>query len=187
MSAATIEISGSGGLAREIQLHGSASPMACYQCSKCSSGCPVAARAGLKPHELVRLVQLDQRETVLSSRFIWECTSCHTCATRCPQQVDIAAINDALRAISRAAGAVTSETTVPVFNDAFLAGVRKRGRIYELGLMATYKLRTGRLLDDVAKGPMMLAKGKLPLTGPRVGGADARKALFDRASRGGAQ
>ena len=82
------------------------------------------------------MVQTDQREAVLSSRFIWECTSCQTCATRCPQKVDIAAMNDALRAMSRAArrgGA--AGTAVPVFNDIFLDAVRERGRIYELGLM----------------------------------------------------
>ncbi len=94
-----------GGLADEVKAASGASPMSCYQCAKCSSGCPVADRGDLKPHELVRLVQTDQRGAVLASRFIWECTSCHTCITRCPQKVDIPAMNDALRAISLAEGA----------------------------------------------------------------------------------
>jgi heterodisulfide reductase subunit C len=153
--------------------------MRCYQCAKCSSGCPVAARSDLKPHEVVRLLQFDQREEVLASRFIWECTSCQTCTTRCPQMVDIAALNDALRIMSRATG------RVPVFNEAFLASVRNRGRVYELGLMAAYKLRTGRLMEDAGKAPMMLSKGKLPLLGPRVRGGAERKAMFRRASEGG--
>ena len=85
-----------GGLADEVKAASGASPMSCYQCAKCSSGCPVANRGDLKPHELVRLVQTNQRGAVLSSRFIWECTSCHTCVTRCPQKVDIPAMNDAL-------------------------------------------------------------------------------------------
>jgi heterodisulfide reductase subunit C len=153
--------------------------MRCYQCAKCSSGCPVAARSDLKPHEVVRLLQFDQREEVLASRFIWECTSCQTCTTRCPQKVDIAALNDALRIMSRAKG------RVPVFNEAFLASVRNRGRVYELGLMVAYKLRTGRLLEDAGKAPMMLSKGKLPLLGPQVSGRAERKAMFRRASQGG--
>jgi heterodisulfide reductase subunit C len=159
--------------------------MRCYQCTKCSSGCPVAARSDLKPHEAVRLVQMDQREEVLASRFIWECTSCQTCTTRCPQQVDIAAMNDALRAMSLAEGRVVPGTAVPVFNDIFLASVRNRGRVYELGLMAAYKLRTGRLFEDADKAPMMLSKGKLPLLGPRVSGRAQRKAMFRRAAEGG--
>ena len=172
MSASTIQLQSiGGGLAGDV--------MSCYQCTKCSSGCPVAARSDLKPHELVRLLQFDQREEVLASRFIWECTSCQTCTTRCPQMVDIAALNDALRIMSHATG------RVPVFNDAFLASVRNRGRVYELGLMAAYKLRTGRFMEDADKAPMMFSKGKLPLVGPRVSGRAQRKAMFRRASQGG--
>ena len=179
-----------GGLAGEVNEVSGASPMRCYQCAKCSSGCPVAAGGDFKPHELVRMVQTDQRQAVLSSRFIWECTSCHTCATRCPQQVDVAGMIDALREMSRRAGSVAPSTAVPVFNELFLDAVRERGRIFELGLMVGFKLRTGRLFEDVGKAPMMLAKGKLPLSAPRVAGKDGkagREALFGRAAEGGAQ
>ncbi len=158
--------------------------MSCYQCAKCSSGCPVAGRGDLKPHELVRLVQTGQRREALTNRFIWECTSCHTCITRCPQNVDIPAMNDALRAFSMREDAV-SGTAVPVFNEVFLESVRKRGRVHELGLMATFKLRSRRLFDDVDKAPAMLSKGKLPLLGSRVGGQGQRKELFRRAAEDG--
>jgi heterodisulfide reductase subunit C2 len=186
MISATIEIENIGGaLAQEVQTRSGASPMSCYQCAKCSSGCPVAARGGLKPHELVRMVQLDQREVVLSSGFIWECTSCQTCVTRCPQKVDIAAMNDALRSMSVAAGKVASGTAVPTFNEIFLKSVCKRGRVYELGLMAEFKMRTGRLFEDAAKAPKMLSKGKLPLLGHSVSGRAQRKTMFRRATQGG--
>jgi heterodisulfide reductase subunit C len=147
----------------------------------------VAARADLKPHEVVRMVQMDQREAVLASRFIWECTSCQTCSTRCPQQVDPAAMNDALRAMSRAAGKVSAGTAVPAFNDIFLDTVRRRGRIYEMGLMVRFKLRTRRFFEDIGKAPSMLLKGKLPLFGTQVGGKSGRKAMFRRAAQGGDQ
>jgi heterodisulfide reductase subunit C len=185
MIPATMEIGTGGGLAREIAARSGTQPMRCLQCAKCSSGCPVAARADLKPHELVRMVQMDLADVALSSRLIWECTSCQTCATRCPQNVDIAAMNDALRAMSRAAGKSAPQTTVPAFNDVFLKNVRARGRVYELGLMAEYKLRTGRLLEDAGKAPLMLAKGKLPLLGPRAGDKREREAMFRRAEQGG--
>ena len=176
-----------GGLAFEVKERSGASPMSCYQCAKCSSGCPVAAGGGFRPHQLVRMVQTEQRQAVLSSIFIWQCTSCQTCTTRCPQQVDIAGMIDALRAISRGEGSAAPGTAVPVFNDIFLDAVRERGRIFELGLMAKYKLRTKRLFEDAGKAPMMLRKGKLPLYAPRVGGKDEREALFGRAAEGGAQ
>ena len=185
--AATIEIEDVGGMVGEVKARSGASPMSCFQCAKCSSGCPVAARADLKPHEVVRMVQMDQRGAVLASRFIWECTSCQTCSTRCPQQVDPAAMNDALRAMSRAEGKASAKTAVPAFNDIFLATVRRRGRIYEMGLMVRFKLRTLRLFDDIGKAPAMLLKGKLPLFGRRAGGRAWRNAMFRRAAQRGDQ
>jgi heterodisulfide reductase subunit C len=176
-----------GGLAFEVKERSGASPMSCYQCAKCSSGCPVAGRGDFRPHELVRMVQMDQREAVLSSRFIWECTACQTCATRCPQKVDIAVMIDALRAMSRGARSVEPSTAVPIFNDIFLDAVRERGRVFELGLMIRFKLRAKRLFEDAGKAPMMLLKGKLALSGKRVGAQDERKALFGRAAGGGAK
>jgi heterodisulfide reductase subunit C len=152
----------------------------CFQCQKCTSGCPVAAGADIKPHELVRLIQLGERDAVLSSRMIWECTSCQTCVTRCPQAVELPAIVDALRRLSRGAGKVTPDTTVPVFNDLFLTAVRRLGRVYELGLMAAFKLRTRRFFQDAGKLPAMLRRGKLALRPTFVGGHSERAKTFRR-------
>ena len=168
-------------LAQEVEAMSGAGLAACLQCAKCSSGCPVAARADLRPHVLVRLVQLGRRGEVLASRMIWQCTSCQTCTTRCPQEVDVAAMNDALRRLSRAEGCVVAGATEPVFNDIFLGTVRRLGRMYEMGLMTAFKLRTLRLLADVGKFPMMLLKGKLSVLPPWVRGARGRRRLFRRA------
>jgi len=169
----------------EVEERSHAGFMACLQCKKCTSGCPVAGRADFKAHELVRLIQLGQRDQVLKSRMIWECTSCQTCATRCPQGVSIAAMNDTLRLMSREAELAYEKTTVPVFNDIFLRSIRRRGRVYELGLMAAYKFRTLRLFEDVDKAPMMLIKRKLRLLPKTVPGRAERKRLFARARKAG--
>jgi len=160
---------------------GGANVMQCLQCAKCTAGCPVADRADIKPHELIRLAQLGCAEELLQCRMIWECVSCHACATRCPQDVDAGALNDSLRQMSRSAGQVNSETTVPQFNDIFLNSVQKRGRMYEMGLMVRYKLSTLKLLADVGKLPMMLWKRKLALFPPKVKGRGRRKEMFRRA------
>ena len=160
--------------------------LACFQCRKCTAGCPVAARADIKPHELVRLVQLGQHDEVLASRMIWECTSCQTCATRCPQQVSIAAMNDALRRISRIQNKTSRGNAVVIFNEVFLKTVKRMGRMYEIGLMTGFKLRTRRFFDDMGKLPMMLAKGKLAILPKRVAGRAQRQAMFDRVAQTGA-
>ena len=163
----------------ERESHGNLS--ACLQCKKGTSGCPVAGWADIKAHELVRLAQFGLKDELLGSRMIWDCTSCQTCATRCPQKVDIASLNDALRRMSRRAGQVNGKTVLPVFNDIFLRTVRKRGRMYEAGLMASFKLRTLRLFSDMGKLPMMLWKGKMPLWSAKVSGRKQREELFRRA------
>jgi len=170
-----------GDFAAEVEALSGANLARCLQCAKCTSGCPVAGRNDIRPHELVRLVQLGMADEVLSCQSIWQCVSCQTCITRCPQNVDIAALTDALRRLSRAQGKVARGTTVPTFNDIFLKTIRKRGRMYEMGLMTAYKLRTGDLFSDVGKFPMMLRKGKLPLRGPRIKGKGQRKRMFARA------
>ena len=171
-------------VARTLAAAGAA-VQACLQCRKCTNGCPVAARADLAPHQIVRMVQLGHLDALLASRVIWECTSCQTCATRCPQQVDIAALNDALRRLSRAAGKADPKSTVPTFNDIFLRTVRRQGRMYEAGLMGSYKLRTRRFFADLEKVPLMLRKGKLALLPPMVRGYWARRRLFQRARKAG--
>jgi heterodisulfide reductase subunit C len=75
---------------------------------------------------------------------------------------------------------VNSKTTVPAFNDIFLRTVRKRGRMFEAGLMASFKLRTMQLFSDMGKLPMMLWKGKMPLWSAKVKGRKQREELFRR-------
>ncbi|MCY3024269.1 MAG: 4Fe-4S dicluster domain-containing protein [Planctomycetota bacterium] len=178
---AVCSVAQSDDFVREVATASGANLAICLQCRKCSCGCPVAARSDLKPHEIVRLVQLGERDGVLASRMIWECTSCETCATRCPQNVDIPAMMDALRQASRAAKKTAATTTVPVFNDIFLRTVRRLGRMYEAGLMASYKLRTFRFFEDMDKVPLMLRKRKIALLPHKVRGGAERKRLFDRA------
>jgi heterodisulfide reductase subunit C len=178
MSAVAAE--GTGDFLAEVERESHGNLSACLQCKKCTSGCPVAGRADIKAHELVRLTQLGLKDELLGSRMIWECTSCQTCFTRCPQQVDIASLNDVLRRMSRRASQVHSKTTVPAFNDIFLRTVRKRGRMFEAGLMASFKLRTMQLFSDMGKLPMMLWKGKMPLWSAKVKGRKQREELFRR-------
>ena len=71
----------------------------CYQCGRCSAGCPVVDEMDILPSEVIRLLQLGQIEEVLDSKTIWICASCLQCASRCPKGVEFSNICDALRAI----------------------------------------------------------------------------------------
>lgn len=73
--------------------------LSCYVCGKCSAGCPISFLMDIQPHQIVRLIQLGQEEEVLKSRTIWLCSSCFTCASRCPRGISLTAIMEALRAL----------------------------------------------------------------------------------------
>ena len=67
------------------------------------------------------------------------------------------------------------------FNRSFLGSVRHHGRVYEMGMMAAYKLRTFDLFSDMDKVPQMLAQGKLALLPNRSGSAKQVREIFRRA------
>ena len=71
----------------------------CYQCGKCSAGCPAVSQMDILPNQIIRLAQLGLKEKLLESRAIWICESCMTCNTRCPKGIDIAEVIEAVRQI----------------------------------------------------------------------------------------
>ncbi len=76
----------------------------CYQCGKCSAGCPLESEMGILPHRAVRLLQLGREEEALNFEAIWLCASCHTCESRCPKGFDLSRVMEALRAIRLRSG-----------------------------------------------------------------------------------
>jgi len=71
--------------------------LACYQCGKCSAGCPMAPHMDILPNQVIRMAQLGMQEKLLASRTIWTCVSCLTCNSRCPKNIRIAEVMESLR------------------------------------------------------------------------------------------
>ncbi|MEW6523339.1 MAG: 4Fe-4S dicluster domain-containing protein [Bacillota bacterium] len=106
--------------------------LGCYQCGKCSAGCPMIQVMDCPPHQVLRLTQLGSRDEVLASGTIWLCASCQTCASRCPRGVDLSRIMEALRAVRLRAGqpaldlgSVPKEVLGDVPQQALVASLRK--------------------------------------------------------------
>jgi len=154
---------------------------ACFQCHKCSTGCPTAPEMDLLSSQVMRLVQLGEEEEVLESRAIWLCASCEACTTRCPMGIDVAGVMDTLRMMAIERKAALADSRGEKFNRSFLRSVRRHGRVFELGMMAWYKLRSRDLFSDVEKLPRMLAKGKISLLPNRSGDAKRLRQIFRRA------
>ena len=133
----------------------------CYQCSKCTSGCPLSIDMDYAPSQIIHAVRLGFKELVLSSKTIWLCASCETCTTRCPQEVDIAKVMDAARIIARNEKVKPAVKEIPSFNTSFLQTVRIFGRLFEAGLSILLKLKTKEYKKDLDLGMKMITKGKL--------------------------
>jgi len=152
----------SNDLAQRIQDELGQNVFLCYQCVKCTSGCPVAEFFDWQPNQILRALQLGQAEIALHAQTPWLCACCQTCSTRCPQGLDVTAIMEFLAQEALRVGVKPPIPEVDVFNQAFMREVRLWGRAYELGLMAEMKLRTFNLLGDLDLGMKMLQKNKLP-------------------------
>ena len=137
----------------------------CYQCVKCTSGCPMGEYFDWQPNQVMRALQLGQEDVALHSQTPWLCASCQTCTTRCPQGLDIAAIMEFLTREAVKRGLKPQVPEVDAFNKAFMREVRLWGRSFEAGLMAEVKLRnirTHSLMEDMDLGVRMISKNKMP-------------------------
>lgn len=72
----------------------------CYQCHKCTAGCPIAFAMEYGPDHILRHLQLGRWERVLTSRDIWLCLGCEMCAEHCPNGIDIGEVMIELRQIA---------------------------------------------------------------------------------------
>jgi heterodisulfide reductase subunit C len=71
----------------------------CDQCGVCSGGCPMVFEMDITPSQMMRKVQLGQRD-VLDSKAMWLCASCFTCTVWCPRGMDLSKVAESLRQIS---------------------------------------------------------------------------------------
>jgi heterodisulfide reductase subunit C2 len=146
----------------------------CFQCKKCSGGCPLTFAMDLPPDRVIRLALLGQEELLLDSRTIWVCSACETCTTRCPNGIDIAGVMDWIKEEAVRRGRAISQPEVAAFHRFFLESIRRTGgRLSEAALMrrfTLFKLRrrpqARELWKNFKLGWELLKRGRLRLLGP---------------------
>lgn len=157
---------------------------ACFQCEKCTNGCPVTFAMDIVPHKLMRLLQFGLKDEILRSYTIWLCASCETCTTRCPNGIDIAHIMDTLRQMAKGEGIKASQYNVPIFHSAFLSSLKRHGRVHETELAITYAWE-GETFIGILKlagmGFAMFLRGKIKLKPSRVRAIGQVRELFKKA------
>lgn len=153
-------------------------PSRCYQCRKCSNGCPLAFAMDLAPNQIMRAIQLGLEEEILRSSTIWVCASCQTCTTRCPNDIDIAHLMDTLRQLSQESGVELAEPKIVKFHQAVLDSIRRHGRLFELGMVGRYKLKSGDFLGGAKIGMEMVRRGKLKFLPSGIKGKREVREMF---------
>lgn len=69
----------------------------CMQCGKCSAGCPANEGMDILPHQVVRYVQVGLVDKLRESKSIWNCAACFTCESRCPRNISVSKLMEAVR------------------------------------------------------------------------------------------
>jgi len=119
----------------------------CFQCIKCSSGCTALKLLELKPHEIMKLVNLGFVDELTSSDIIWTCVTCLKCVQRCPQKASPYHVIMALRNL-----AVEREAKVP---EGYLKAV---SRILEIGLAEAVQEIVARRMEIFDRESLKLPK-----------------------------
>lgn len=163
---------------KEVEAESGQCVSQCYQCGNCTAGCPCGPEYDLQVSQVMRAVQTGNKEMTLSAGSLWLCVSCSTCTTRCPNNIDVARVMDTLRHMAMREG--KKRYVMHSFWDSFLRTVRYCGRTYELGVMAMFMARTGRVFTDVDLVPKVLPKGKLPFVPHAIKGRAEVGRIFKR-------
>ena len=154
----------------------------CYQCGKCTAGCPIAFSMDIPPNRVMRMVQLGLRDHALSCSSIWLCAYCSTCSVRCPRNVNLARVMDSLRIIAGKEKRAKSARSrhVDLFNRNFLNSIKRYGRLHEFETMTMYNLKSGQPFKNADTGLYMLSRGKLKFLIKKTGQMDQIRRIFDR-------
>lgn len=155
----------------------------CYQCLKCTAGCPTAPYMDFNPNTIVRMIQLGLKQEVLESTAIWLCVSCEACGTRCPNEIDIGVLMDALREMSLEEGYRAQDANIVALHNAFMESIKRGGRVHEATMLMEYKLRSGDYWTDLIPGIRLFMKGKIPLFPGRIKGIDSIREMYEKTQK----
>jgi len=163
-----------------------ANVLECYQCGKCVGTCPVSQYMDFPPREIMQMVKLGLKEEVYMANSTWFCLTCSACSGRCPREIEIPHVMEAIRHLSIEENYKSDNKKVKdirKFHDIFLDMIKRYGRNYELRMMAEFNIRTRNLFKDIQLAPKALLKGKIPLGHESTKSAKAIRKMFSLAEK----
>jgi heterodisulfide reductase subunit C len=131
------------------------------------------------PRQVMRALQLGLDNEIKKASTMWTCFSCMTCTARCPREIDIAGIMESLRLAMMPRKANREQQKLKVFHRLFVSWIQLFGRVYEVGLAASYNLLSFRPFNKMDAIPEMLLKGKLAFF-PHLAGGSKYRNIFKK-------
>ena len=153
----------------------------CYQCGKCSGGCPMASGMDYGPRGIMRCAQAGALDIILNSNTIWLCSGCYACVDRCPHDVNIPAFIEEARYEATRQGITRRDSEV--LNKTFLANIKAFGRSHEMLLAAFYNVFAIKPLQDISSLPHMINKKLISIKPEPIDGVKDVEEIIERAER----
>jgi heterodisulfide reductase subunit C len=168
-----------------MKMPGGEKILECIQCGTCSGGCPARFAMDYSPMQIIKMVNLGKKREVLSSSTIWTCSACHTCAARCPREINFSSLAMALRNEAIKQG-IADGSINKKFHQSFFNIVLKYGKLYEpelfLNIMDKSDLKG--LMSSASLGVRLVRKGKMPLRAPRTQQTSWTKSMLEKTDGG---
>jgi len=153
----------------------------CIQCGTCSGSCPTSYVMDHAPRKIFSLIRAGFRDEVLSSNTIWYCSSCYTCAVRCPKEIKITDVMYALKRLAVKEGKTRGKKAVVLSNN-FIKMVNKYGRNHETELMTRYifEAELFNALSFMPQGWRLFSNRRLPLLPHKIKNIDQLRKIIAR-------
>ncbi len=155
----------------------------CYQCFRCTNGCPAVHDMDITPHRIIGYIISGERDRVLSSGSPWACLQCAVCSIRCPNGIDVARVFAELRRMSVESG-LAPERNIHDFDVLMIESISRHGRLHELGVVIRYRLARGGLLRDAGMGIDMIRKKRIGIFPHKIADRKGVRSIIRRAGKG---
>lgn len=170
----------------EVNRRAKTNVLDCYQCGKCVSTCPVSQFMDFPPRKIMQMVKLGLKQEAMMANSTWFCLTCSACSGRCPREIEIPSVMEAIRHMAIEENYINDSTKVREirkFHQIFLDMIKRYGRNYELRMMAEFNIRTRNLFKDIHLAPKALLKGKIPLGVKPMKSAKAIQKMYKMAEK----
>lgn len=161
----------------------------CMNCGVCAGSCPLREYMDYPPRQIFALIRAGKREEVLKSKSIMLCTSCYTCAVKCPRSIPVIDVMHGLAHYALKKGYVPRKDTA-AFGREFWKQVYRLGRIDEKDLPRRVFFSDGLIngiratLNFMDIGAKLMLHGRMKLLPERkIRGIQSLRRMLDKAEQ----